>query len=114
MDELTRFGGAVSLWQPPGMALSVDAVAGEQHGDLSLAPHRVLGAQVGDGLGKGAAPLRLTRPARLAGVRFQPPLPAIQGGAADADGLGRLVGVETELAGAQSSCEGVSPDRCAM
>src|SRR4051812_47756096 len=65
-----------------------NALAAQEHGELALAPHRVLGPQLLNGLHEGGRAGGPAQPVRPAAPRLEPLAPAIQGGPGNPDSAG--------------------------
>ena len=85
------------------------ALAAQQGSDLALAPHRVVGAQVLHGLGERGRPGGLAAMVWCPALGLGVLLPAVEGGAADTDGAGRLPGREAVGHGTAPASNGITP-----
>ena len=81
----------------------------QQDGDLALAPHRILLAQVLDGKQGLAGRGRFAQAVRSAAFKLGRPLPAIQGGARHANRPGRIPGAKTLRHGSAPPHDGLAP-----
>src|SRR5690606_15559273 len=88
-----------------------EAFAGEQHGDLALAPHGVVEPQFLDRFGECWRPARLAHPQWPSAQRLGPLLPAVEGCARDTHGPRRGSGAEPFADGLPPAMNNVSPDR---
>jgi hypothetical protein len=97
---------------PDGRDRDGDPLSAQQHGDLALAPHRMIGAQPLDHLHEPARPRRAADPMRSPALRLYALLPAIQRRPGDPDALRGNGGAQPAAHQKTPALKRVASDRC--
>src|SRR5688572_33046644 len=97
---------------PDGRDRDGDPLSAQQHGDLALAPHRMIGAQPLDRLHERARPRRAADPMRSPALRLYALLPAIQRRPGDPDALRGNGGAQPAAHQKTPALKRVASDRC--